>query len=121
MSLSPPRSNIEHMFDDWVSHPAYPTLIRVCRQVYVDMYKALPGCVGGFVRNRNITLRADGLRIEAWMPGEQIAWIRTHDLHWIGIVRINARSENRLSAIRMTLWLPPPAFQTEPPDRHRDT
>ncbi len=110
----------EHLFDSmfgrWSSHPKFPTLKKVYRRVYVDMYKALPGCVGGFVRNRNITLRSEGLRLEAWMAGYQIAWMRTHDLHWIGVIRIDAQSSNELSSVTMTLWLPPSMFQVDCPD-----
>lgn len=109
------RLTLARMFDSWESHPTYRTLIRVGRRVYVDMYKAIPGCVGGFVRNRNISLRAEGLYLEAWMPGEQLAWIRTHDLHWIGVVQVCAHSSNGRSTITMTLWLPPEAFQIERP------
>ncbi|SLC65939.1 Uncharacterised protein [Mycobacteroides abscessus subsp. massiliense] len=82
------------MFERWSSNPRFPTLKKLYRTVYVDMYQALPGCVGGLVKNRNITLRAEGLRLEAWMRGHQIAWIRTHDLHWIAVVQVEAQSEN---------------------------
>jgi hypothetical protein len=68
------------------------------------------------VRNRNITLRSEGLRLEAWMAGYQIAWMRTHDLHWIGVIRIDAQSSNELSSVTMTLWLPPSMFQVDCPD-----
>lgn len=79
-------------------HPLWPYPLRL------DMYQALPGCVGGLVKNRNITLRAEGLRLEAWMRGHQIAWIRTHDLHWIAVVQVEAQSENEMSSVTMTLW-----------------
>ncbi|WP_457095123.1 hypothetical protein [Mycobacteroides abscessus] len=102
------------MFERWAENPR--TFKRVYRQVYVDMRKALPGCVGGFVRNRNLSVRAEGLRIEEWMRGHQIAWIRTHDCHWLGIVKVEAQSSNELSDITMTLWLPPSMFQLERPD-----
>lgn len=104
------------MFERWGNNPRFPTLKRVYRQVYVDMQKALPGCLGGFARNRNITVRSDGLRIEEWMRGYQIAWIRTHDDHWIGIVKIEAHSSNEMSDITMTLWLAPDMFQLERPE-----
>ncbi|WP_394334226.1 hypothetical protein [Mycobacteroides abscessus] len=80
------------------------------------MYQALPGCVGGLVKNRNITLRAEGLRLEAWMRGHQIAWIRTHDLHWIAVVQVEAQSENEMSSVTMTLWLSPKMFQLDRPE-----
>ncbi|SII65734.1 Uncharacterised protein [Mycobacteroides abscessus subsp. massiliense] len=107
---------IEHVFDRWASNPRFPTLKRVYRLVYVNMRRALPESVGGAVRNRNITVRAEGLRIEEWMRGYQIAWMRTHDSHWIGVVQIDALSDNEMSSVTMTLWLAPSMFQVERPD-----
>ncbi|AGM28169.1 Uncharacterised protein [Mycobacteroides abscessus subsp. bolletii] len=104
------------MFERWSSNPRFPTLKKLYRTVYVDMNQALPGCVGGLVKNRNITLRAEGLRLEAWMRGHQIAWIRTHDLHWIAVVQVEAHSENEMSSVTMTLWLPPKMFQLDKPE-----
>lgn len=104
------------MFERWSSNPRFPTLKKLYRTVYVDMHQALPGSVGGFVRNRNLSVRAEGLRLEAWMRGHQIAWIRTHDLHWIAVVQVEAFSENEMSSVTMTLWLSPKMFQLDKPE-----
>ncbi|WP_079634342.1 hypothetical protein [Mycobacteroides abscessus] len=103
------------MFDRWHSNPRFPTLKQVRRTVYVDMYKALPGSVGGLVKDRNLTIRSDGLRLEAWMCGYQLAWIRTHDEHWLGIIELEVHSSNQMSSITMQLWLAPHMFQLERP------
>lgn len=103
------------MFERWESDPNFPTLKLMDRTVYVDMYQAIPGCVGGFMKQMNITVRSDGLRLESWMQGRQIAWVRTHANHWIGVVEVKAHSSNGLCAVLMTLWLPAQAFQIEPP------
>lgn len=58
--------SFERLFERWQSNPRFPTLVRIYRRVYVDMYKALPGCVGGFVRDRNLTVRSEGIRFEAY-------------------------------------------------------
>ncbi|OHU29125.1 hypothetical protein [Mycobacteroides chelonae] len=104
------------MFGRWRSNPRFPTLKRVYRQVYVDMHRALPESVGGFVRGRNLTVRADGMRIEAWMRGYQIAWMRTSQDRWLGVVVIDVLSENEMSSTVMTLWLAPSMFQINRPD-----
>lgn len=110
---------LEQVFEQWASNPNFPTLKRVYRRVYVDMRKALPGCIGGFVRNRNLTIRSEGLYLNEWEMGQQIAWIRTHDLHWIGVVKVEATSSNEMSRVTMTLWLPPGMFQVECPEGFR--
>lgn len=116
LPLQPPCFTIEQVFERWSSNPRFPTLKKLYRTVYVDMHQALPGSVGGFVRNRNLSVRAEGLRLEAWMRGHQIAWIRTHDLHWIAVVQVEARSENEMSSVTMTLWLSPKMFQLDKPE-----
>lgn len=108
--------SFERLFDRWQSNPRFPTLVRVYRRVYVDMYKALPGCVGGLVRDRNLTVRSDGIRFEAYMAGYQIAWVRTHDAQWIGVCQVEAKSSNEMSSTTLELWLHPSAFQLERPE-----
>ncbi|WP_234798080.1 hypothetical protein [Mycobacteroides chelonae] len=65
------------MFDRWASHSRFPTLKRVYCQVYVNMRRALLESVGGAIGRCIISVRAEGLRIEEWMRGYQIAWMRT--------------------------------------------
>ncbi|WP_133059124.1 hypothetical protein, partial [Mycobacteroides abscessus] len=43
------------------------------------------------------------------------SWIRTHDLHWIAVVQVEAQSENEMSSVTMTLWLSPKMFQLDRP------
>ena len=109
-----PRAVFEH----WQSSPASPTLRLVDRSVYVDMYRAMPDCVGGLgvMGKINLSVKSEGLRLEHWMRGRQIAWIRTDHDRWVGIVIVDAHSTNGLSSVTMTLWLPPGAFQLDQPE-----
>lgn len=101
--------SFERSFERWQSNPRFPTLVRTYRRVYVDMYKALPGCVGGLVRDRNLTVRSDGIRFEAYMIGYQIAWVRTHDAQWIGVCQVEAKSSNEMSSTTVVTPLGIPA------------
>lgn len=51
------------------------------------------------------------------MRGYQIAWMRTHDSHWIGVVQIGVLSDNEMSSVTMTLWLAPEHVPARPAGR----
>ena len=40
------------------------------------------------------------------MPGRQVAWLRTCDGGFLGVVLVVATSANRRSRVTMQLWLP---------------
>jgi len=62
-------------------YPAPPTLFPVNRPVLVNMQAALPG-VGRRMDGVPMWCRSSGLRVEPYMQGQQIAWVRRFDGGW---------------------------------------
>jgi hypothetical protein len=69
------------VFECWASDPAYPTLFAVDRAVVVNMQAALPG-VGRRLDGVPMWCRSQGLRVEPYMSGRQIPWVRRFDGGW---------------------------------------
>ena len=69
------------MFEEWSRDLAYPTLFPVNRPVVVNMQGALPG-VGRRLEGVPMWCRSEGLRVEPYMLGRQIAWVRRFDGGW---------------------------------------
>ena len=72
-----PTGTIESVFE----YPAPPTLFPVNRPVLVNMQAALPG-VGRRMDGVPMWCRSSGLRVEPYMQGQQIAWVRRFDGGW---------------------------------------
>jgi hypothetical protein len=60
-------------------------------------------------------IKAGGLRLEPWMPGRQVAWIRRADGGWLARVCVPATSTNRQACVTLQLWVEPAAVATGPP------
>ena len=97
---------LAHVFDRWVSSPEHPTLYLLDRTVLVDMQAAMPG-IGRRMDGVALWCRSSALRIEPFMTGRQIAWVRRFDGGFLAVVEIVAGSANGRSAVTMQLWLEP--------------
>jgi hypothetical protein len=85
-------------------------LFRVNRRVMVDM-QALPG-LGRWMDGVPLWCRGAGLRLEPYMPGRQIAWLRRFDGGFFAVVEVAAGSANRRSQLTMQLWCEPTMITT---------
>ena len=100
------------MFEEWVSDSAYPTLFHVDRLVMVDMQAALPG-VGRRMDGVPMWCRSSGLRVEPFMVGRQVAWVRRFDGGFFAVVDVVTGSSNGRSRLTMRLWLEPHMITTD--------
>ena len=100
-------------FDQWKDTSDYPTLFVTDRPVLVDS-RVFPSA--GAARRQDelaLWIRGEGLRLDPWMAGRQIAWIRLNTGAWLASVQIPAASANRRCRITLQLWLEPDAFTTD--------
>ena len=75
------------MFEHWKSDQTYPTLFPVNRPVLVSMQAALPGVGRRRMDGVPMWCRSSGLRVEPYMQGWQIAWVRRFDGGWFRCLR----------------------------------
>ena len=71
-------------FSGWPESSEYRTRFSIDRQVWVDMLRVFPG-LGSCARRRDelpLWLVAGGVRLDPWMPGRQVAWLRRADGGW---------------------------------------
>ncbi|MEB3023010.1 MULTISPECIES: hypothetical protein [Mycolicibacter] len=101
------------MFERWVSDRSHPTLFPVDRSVAVYASEALPCSLRRRANDLPLWVKSFGLRIEAHMPGRQVAWLRRSDGGWIAVVLVEALSANRQSRVTMPLWLDPQLLTTD--------
>jgi hypothetical protein len=100
------------VFEHWEIDCRYPTLFRVNRMVMVDMQAALPG-LGRRMDGVPMWCRGAGLRLEPFMPGHQIAWVRRFDGGFFAVVEVAAGSANGRSQLTMQLWCEPTMITTD--------
>lgn len=84
------RLKFEHMcdpFERWSSTEEFPTLRRVNRPVWVDTKAVFPD-LGRPMTGVAMWVRSSAARVEPWMPGHQVAWLRR--FRW-GMVRPGRR------------------------------
>lgn len=87
----------------------FPGAVRLSglpRPVVVDMNRALPLARAAQRPDRlSLRVRAVGLRIEATMPGELLAWALLSDGQWIGNVRMKVCSGNGSESVNLEFWV----------------
>ena len=72
-------------FSDWPEDASYRTRFSIDRQVWVDMLRVFPG-LGSCTRRQDelaLWIKSGGLRLDPWMPGRQVAWLRRADGGWL--------------------------------------
>ena len=95
----------------------YRTRFSIDRQVWVDMLRVFPG-LGSCARRRDelpLWLVAGGVRLDPWMPGRQVAWLRRSDGGWLALVLVPAASTNQAAHVTLQLWVEPDAIVTAAP------
>jgi hypothetical protein len=107
---------IDPSLSGWPESGEHRILFPVERPVWVDMLRVFPG-LGSWGRQDQLAMwiKAGGLRLEPWMPGRQVAWIRRADGGWLARVCVPATSTNRQACVTLQLWVEPAAVATGPP------
>jgi hypothetical protein len=93
------------------------TRFSVDRPVWVDMLQVFPG-LGSCARRQDelaLWIKGAGLRLEPWLPGRQVAWLRRADGGWLAVVLLPAASTNQATRVTLQLWVEPTAITTEAP------
>lgn len=70
-------------FRGWPETSQYRTRYSIDRQVWVDMVRVFPG-LGSCARRQDelaLWIKSGGVRLEPFMPGRQVAWLRRASLH----------------------------------------
>ena len=83
-------------FSDGPEDASYRTRFSIDRQVWVDMLRVFPG-LGSCTRRQDelaLWIKSGGLRLDPWMPGRQVAWLRRRTVVG-GLVLVPAASTNR--------------------------
>jgi hypothetical protein len=104
-------------FSGWPQAAEYRTLFSISRMVWVDMLRVFPG-LGACARRQDelaLWIKSGGLRLEPWMPGRQVAWLRRADGGWLALVLVPATSTNQAAHVTMQLWVEPDAIVTTAP------
>ena len=104
-------------FSDWPEDAVYRTRFSIDRQVWVDMLRVFPG-LGSCTRRQDelaLWIKSGGLRLDPWMPGRQVAWLRRADGGWLALVLLPAASTNETARMTLQLWVEPDAITTAPP------
>ncbi|VBA34470.1 hypothetical protein [Mycobacterium pseudokansasii] len=97
------------MFEHWDDSAEFPTLVRVDRQVRLDVARVFPA--SGLRKDElPLWVKAGGVVLEPVMLARQVAWLRRSEGSWLACVQMPARSANRRSQLTMNLWLPPQAL-----------
>lgn len=78
----------------------------------VDIQAVFPG-LGRRLDGVPMWCRAGGLRLEPYMPGRQIAWVRRFDGGFFAVVEVAAGSANGRSRLTMQLWCEPSMITTD--------
>jgi hypothetical protein len=60
-------------------------------------------------------IKSGGLRLDPWMAGRQVAWLRRSDGGWLALVLLPAASTNETARMTLQLWVEPDAITTTPP------
>lgn len=70
-------------FSGWPETSQYRTRYSIDRPVWVDMLRVFPGLGSCALRQDELALwiKSGGVRLEPWMPGRQVAWLRRASLH----------------------------------------
>ncbi len=106
-------------FSDWPEAAEYRTRFSIDRQVWVDMLRVFPG-LGSCARRQDelaLWIKSGGLRLEPWMPGRQVAWLRRADGGWLALVLVAAASANGTAHVTLQLWVEPDSITMTPPGR----
>jgi hypothetical protein len=104
-------------FGDWPEAAVYRTRFSIDRQVWVDMLRVFPG-LGSCARRQDelaLWIKSGGLRLDPWMAGRQVAWLRRADGGWLALVLLPAASTNETARMTLQLWVEPDAITTTPP------
>ena len=75
-------------FGGWPEAAVYRTRFSIDRQVWVDMLRVFPG-LGSCARRQDelaLWIKSGGLRLDPWMAGRQVAWLRRADGGWAGAI-----------------------------------
>lgn len=95
------------MFDSWVNPPG----VEICRRVDrpVQMFGTGLWCRPG---QSSLSLapgdvRAHGLKIGAFHPGQQVAWVRLSSGGWLAVVRVELSTADGSNTVDTALWLQP--------------
>ncbi|MGJ6127474.1 hypothetical protein QN239_33375 [Mycolicibacterium sp. Y3] len=102
------------MADNW-PETEHPVVFHLDRPVMVDMTRVFPG-LGSLARRQDelpLWVRSFGLRLDAWMPARQTAWVRRSDGGWLAVLQCTATSTNGHTKLTMSLWLEPEAITTD--------
>ena len=79
------------------------------------MLRVFPG-LGSCARRQDelaLWIKSGGLRLDPWMAGRQVAWLRRADGGWL--VLLPAASTNETARMTLQLWVEPDAITTTPP------
>ncbi|WP_263251646.1 hypothetical protein [Saccharopolyspora rosea] len=74
------------------------------RPVWVDLARLYP-------RPDEVRPFPEGWDVQAIVPGEQTAWLRTTTGHWVAEVRYSVRRGDDSEGVRHTGWLPADAVR----------
>lgn len=92
--------------------PEFPTLFLVDRPVVINAQAVFPRN-GRRLNGVAMWVRSNGLRLEPYVLGRQIAWIRRCDGGFWALVLIVAHSANGQSTLPMQLWVEPENICTD--------
>ena len=104
-------------FSGWPETTEYRTRYAIDRPVWVDMGQVFPG-LGSCARRQDelaLWIKSGGVRLEPWMPGRQVGWLRRADGGWLAVVLLAAASANDASHVTLQLWVEPDVIRTDPP------
>jgi hypothetical protein len=104
-------------FSGWPETTEHRTRYSIDRHVWVDMLRVFPGLGSCALRQDELALwiKSGGVRLEPWMPGRQVAWLRRADGGWLAVVLLAAASANNASQVTLQLWVEPDVIKTDPP------
>lgn len=97
----------ECMFEDWINPPGVEILCREDRpvEVFGTGLWCRPG--SSSLSRAPGDVRAHGLKIGAFHPGRQVAWVRLSSGGWLAVVDVELSTVDGSNAVDTVLWLQP--------------